>query len=168
MSVTVIVPVLQATGAEQAQAQAAAALAQLQSDMAHQPVMDRGQIMRDLGQAQRELARAIQQQQFTMQPLVDMRHTRRQEGLRFAGFVVVVIAAVAIFRPLVRGFARRLGGNPSRDIHDLNGSAQRLERIEQAVEAMAVEIERISEGQRFTTRLLSSRADADASVVRRL
>jgi hypothetical protein len=168
MSVTVIVPVLQATGAEQAQAQAAAALAQLQSDMAHQPVMDRGQIMRDLGQAQRELARAIQQQQFTMQPLVDMRHTRRQEGLRFAGFVVVVIAAVAIFRPLVRGFARRLEGNPSRDIHDLNGSAQRLERIEQAVEAMAVEIERISEGQRFTTRLLSSRADADASVVRRL
>jgi hypothetical protein len=31
----------------------------------------------------------------------------------------------------------------------------RLARIEQAVEAIAVEIERISEGQRFTTKLLS-------------
>jgi hypothetical protein len=34
----------------------------------------------------------------------------------------------------------------------------RLERMEQAVDAIAIEIERISEGQRFTTRLLSDRA----------
>ncbi len=33
----------------------------------------------------------------------------------------------------------------------------RLARIEHAVEAMAVEIERISEGQRFVTRLLAER-----------
>jgi hypothetical protein len=33
----------------------------------------------------------------------------------------------------------------------------RLDRIEQIGEAMAVEIERVSEGQRFTTRLLSER-----------
>lgn len=31
----------------------------------------------------------------------------------------------------------------------------RLERVEQAVEAIAIEVERISEGQRFVTRLLS-------------
>ena len=35
---------------------------------------------------------------------------------------------------------------------------ERLERIEQAIDAMAVEVERISEGQRFTTKLLSERA----------
>ncbi len=35
-------------------------------------------------------------------------------------------------------------------------AAQRLERLEQAVEAVAIEVERISEGQRFVTRLLSS------------
>jgi hypothetical protein len=34
----------------------------------------------------------------------------------------------------------------------------RLERIEQAVDAIAVEVERISEGQRFTTKLLSERS----------
>lgn len=36
---------------------------------------------------------------------------------------------------------------------------ERLARIEQAVDAIAVEVERISEGQRFTTKLLSERAE---------
>jgi hypothetical protein len=34
-------------------------------------------------------------------------------------------------------------------------SSRRLERLEQGMDAIAVEIERISEGQRFVTRLLS-------------
>jgi hypothetical protein len=34
---------------------------------------------------------------------------------------------------------------------------QRLERIEQAVDAIAIEMERVSEGQRFTTKLLAER-----------
>lgn len=37
-------------------------------------------------------------------------------------------------------------------------TSMRLERIEQAIEAMAVEVERISEGQRFVTKLLAERA----------
>ncbi|MEO6526481.1 MAG: hypothetical protein ABIP93_07645 [Gemmatimonadaceae bacterium] len=37
----------------------------------------------------------------------------------------------------------------------------RLARLEQAVEAIAIEVERISEGQRFTTKLLTERAAAD-------
>jgi len=36
-------------------------------------------------------------------------------------------------------------------------SSQRLERIEQAMDAIAIEVERVSEGQRFVTRLLSER-----------
>jgi uncharacterized protein YicC (UPF0701 family) len=36
--------------------------------------------------------------------------------------------------------------------------AQRLARMESGIDAVAVEVERISEGQRFTTRLLSDRA----------
>ena len=38
----------------------------------------------------------------------------------------------------------------------------RIARIEQIVEATAVEIERISEGQRFTTRLLSEKKTVEA------
>ena len=34
------------------------------------------------------------------------------------------------------------------------------ERLEEAMEAIAIEVERISEGQRFTTKLLAERRDA--------
>ena len=42
-------------------------------------------------------------------------------------------------------------------------STQRLERIEQAMDAIAIEVERVSEGQRFVTRLLSERGSAALS-----
>ena len=73
--------------------------------------------------------------------------------------MIVAIAALAMtaymFRSIVSLISRRLDArarpafNPETD--------QRLARIEQAVDSIAVEIERISEGQRFTTRLLSDR-----------
>jgi hypothetical protein len=37
------------------------------------------------------------------------------------------------------------------------GSGERLEQIQQSVDAIAIEVERVSEGQRFVTRLLSER-----------
>ena len=37
------------------------------------------------------------------------------------------------------------------------GVEHRLDRIEQAVDAIAIEVERMTESQRFTTRLLSER-----------
>ena len=36
----------------------------------------------------------------------------------------------------------------------------RLERVEQAVESIAIEMERVSEGQRFVTKILTDRAPA--------
>ncbi|MFI5230556.1 MAG: hypothetical protein ACHQWU_15905 [Gemmatimonadales bacterium] len=39
----------------------------------------------------------------------------------------------------------------------LDELAERMNRLDNAVEAVAVEIERISEGQRFTTKLLAER-----------
>jgi hypothetical protein len=41
---------------------------------------------------------------------------------------------------------------------------QRIERIEHAVESVAIEVERISEGQRFTTRLLAERPEAGVPI----
>jgi membrane protein implicated in regulation of membrane protease activity len=38
-----------------------------------------------------------------------------------------------------------------------SGAERRLERIEQAVDAMAIEVERISEGQRYLTGLMAAR-----------
>ncbi len=67
-------------------------------------------------------------------------------------FLTVIILTLGI--PLVRAFARRQeqGGRQVALPHDL---VQRLDRIEAMVETVAVEVERLAEGQRFTTRLLS-------------
>jgi hypothetical protein len=40
----------------------------------------------------------------------------------------------------------------------------RLERIEQAIDAMAVEVERVAEGQRFVTKLLADRGQERVAI----
>jgi hypothetical protein len=60
--------------------------------------------------------------------------------------------------PLVLALARRLwvrGGRAAPAV-DLE-SSPRLQRMEQAIESIAVEVERIGEAQRFTTKLLTER-----------
>src|SRR3982751_540751 len=67
-------------------------------------------------------------------------------------FATAIILAIGV--PMARAYARRMdaeGKNP-RVPMEVTG---RLERIEQSLEAVAIEVERISEGQRFTTKLLS-------------
>jgi SpoVK/Ycf46/Vps4 family AAA+-type ATPase len=48
----------------------------------------------------------------------------------------------------------------------LDGADARVDRLEQAVESIVVEVERMSEGQRFVSRLLTERQgqERDASV----
>lgn len=48
-----------------------------------------------------------------------------------------------------------------RATHDVVVDNERMTRLEQAVESIALEVERISEGQRFTTKLLAERAQAE-------
>lgn len=75
----------------------------------------------------------------------------------------VVIISVAFFAacaftivglPLVRAFARRMDrrGAVAPERPDVSA---RLERIEQAVDAVAIEVERISESQRFANQVMS-------------
>jgi len=76
-----------------------------------------------------------------------------QIGAMIPIVAIICGAAIAIFGPLARAHARQMdksvgSGTPA----EVSG---RLERIEQAVDAIAIEVERISEGQRFTTQLLS-------------
>lgn len=70
------------------------------------------------------------------------------------GMFMIITLAVGI--PLVRAMGKRWEVQARQPRGDPE-SAQRLAHIEQAIDAMAVEIERISEGQRFVTRLLSDR-----------
>jgi hypothetical protein len=67
-------------------------------------------------------------------------------------FVCAIFLAIGV--PLARAFARKMdaeGRNPRLPTE----VTDRLERMEQALDSVALEVERISEGQRFTTKLLS-------------
>jgi hypothetical protein len=67
-------------------------------------------------------------------------------------FATAIVFAIGI--PLAKAYSRKIDAdakNPRIPAEVTN----RLERIERAVEAVAIEVERISEGQRFTTKLLS-------------
>jgi hypothetical protein len=79
------------------------------------------------------------------------------------GFFATIIAIV-VGRPWARAIATKAeaqGKNPQIPAEVQN----RLERMEQSIDAIAVEIERISEGQRFTTKLLSDVRDSAAAAI---
>jgi hypothetical protein len=69
-----------------------------------------------------------------------------------------VMSIVFIWFPLAFAAARTIwkrSNRPAVPPAALAETAQRLERLEGSVDAIAIEIERISEGQRFVTKLLS-------------
>jgi hypothetical protein len=75
-------------------------------------------------------------------------------------FATAIILAIGV--PLVRAYSRKMDAEAKNPRVPMEVTG-RLERIEQSLEAVAIEVERISEGQRFTTRLLSEgRAPAGA------
>jgi hypothetical protein len=109
---------------------------------------------------QLELDLAETGRQLTATPiaLIGSAESRPPSGTDPADVVLAVggsFAAIGLVAVLFLAFARRIlrGRRPPRP--PFPESAQRLERIEQAIEAVSIEVERISEGQRFVTRLLS-------------
>ena len=74
--------------------------------------------------------------------------------------VVMVIAGCATLTRLGTAWINR-GRSAAAPAPELES---RLSRIEHAVDAIAVEVERVSESQRFATRLLSERAPAGDAV----
>lgn len=67
----------------------------------------------------------------------------------------VMIAVIALGVPLIRLIRAIVERRPAAPTAIPSDVAQRLDRIEQAVELVGQEVERISEGQRFTSRLLA-------------
>lgn len=74
-------------------------------------------------------------------------------------FIIVISILCSTFT--VVSIARMIAGRkrgrylPDRALSQID---ERLTRMEQAIDSMAVEMERVSEGQRFTTKLLSQRS----------
>lgn len=78
----------------------------------------------------------------------------------------VTVAAIAIFTPLVRAIVRRSdariqsGGDAARFIQP------QIEQLQTSIDAMAVELERVSEAQRFQSKLLAERDTGPARALR--
>jgi hypothetical protein len=78
-------------------------------------------------------------------------------------YVVGTIFIFVFFLPLSIAFARRIWRRSAAVVTSFPRElADRLSRMEQAVEATAVEVERIGEGQRFLTRLFTEGEGARA------
>lgn len=73
-----------------------------------------------------------------------------------------IVFTLFVLFPLAITLARNLWKRGNRvTVAPISAEAgQRLERLEQGVEAIAIEIERVSEGQRFVTKLLAEGAPA--------
>lgn len=76
---------------------------------------------------------------------------------------VFLMFSIGIIIPLSIGLTRRLWRRPQPAVPATeNMSAARLDRLEQAVDAIAIEIERVSESQRFVAKILTERPAAQA------
>ena len=80
----------------------------------------------------------------------------RAENVAVSFFIM--LAVIIIGSPIVRAFARRIEkGAPVAAPIPVEVKNQ-LQLISQSVDAIAIEVERISEGQRFATKMLADRA----------
>ena len=69
---------------------------------------------------------------------------------------ILIVFTIFVLCPMALAWARAIWkrGSQPRPLRDRD-TVLRLERMEQAMDAIAIEIERVSEGQRFVTRLLA-------------
>ncbi|MHB1310387.1 MAG: hypothetical protein ACYC3L_00120 [Gemmatimonadaceae bacterium] len=79
------------------------------------------------------------------------------------GEAIVALASLGLIGvvvyPLARAVARKIEGESARKAALPDDTAQRMARMEAAIESVAIEVERISEGQRFVTKLLAEQRD---------
>jgi hypothetical protein len=67
----------------------------------------------------------------------------------------MTIAAIALGIPIIRAISRRFERGSGSIAQIPSDVTHRLDRIEQAVEAVAIEVERMAEAQRFTAKLMA-------------
>ena len=78
--------------------------------------------------------------------------------MTYAFFLCVAVCVVGF--PLARGFARLMDRKVQFKGVTAPDLTPQLHQLQESVDAMAIELERISEGQRFTAKLLADRSTA--------
>jgi hypothetical protein len=81
--------------------------------------------------------------------------------LAFAQVAVIIVLLAGTLSAITVGLVRGL--SPKRKPLDIGvGHNAQLEQLQQSVDAIAVEVERIAEAQRFSAKLLAERAGSEA------
>jgi hypothetical protein len=83
-----------------------------------------------------------------------------REAIPLFGIVLSMFAVVFIGFPLARAFARRMDRRGEQGTIKAAEVLPQIRQLQESVDAMAVELERISEAQRYQARLMSERPQA--------
>jgi hypothetical protein len=75
--------------------------------------------------------------------------------INFGGVMVVILMSLAGLAFISRWVWREFSGHKRRDSLPTENFDERFAQLQQSVDAIAVEVERIAEGQRFSTKLLT-------------
>lgn len=80
---------------------------------------------------------------------------------------MTIVFTVMVLCPLALAYGRAILRRSSipKPSPQILENTQRLERMEQAIDSIAIEIERVTEGQRFVTQLMAKRAEPAALAV---
>ena len=95
-------------------------------------------------------------------PFAGFNNFPRSRGMSYNLVPIAIVFTLFVLSPLALSISRmfwRRGSMP-RQVLQPAENAERLARMEQAIDSIAIEIERVSEGQRFVTRLMSERQRA--------
>jgi hypothetical protein len=81
----------------------------------------------------------------------------------FAIVAVVIVGMAGSLSGIVMWLVRGLNRKPTpRDVPNVLQMEQRFDQLQQSVDAIAVEVERIAEAQRFSAKLLADRHETPA------
>ncbi|HEY9517250.1 MAG TPA: hypothetical protein VIQ74_16375 [Gemmatimonadaceae bacterium] len=132
---------------------------QSSSDLATQIRAQVRQQVEEARQAAREAARQASEQSQSGSPVILVPPTPPQpmdtippQVVDITVFFFITIAVILIGLPIARAIGRRIDHKPYKQKID-PAMAEQLQRIESTVESMSIEIERISEAQRYMARL---------------
>ena len=78
----------------------------------------------------------------------------------FAIVAVIIVVMVGALSAITVGLVRGLRGRPAqREAPNPIAFQERFDQLQQSVDAIAVEVERIAEAQRFSAKLLAERSE---------
>jgi hypothetical protein len=85
------------------------------------------------------------------------------EVANFGVVAVIIVGMIGSLAAITRWLVRGLNKKPAaREVPNVLQMEARFDQLQQAVDAIAVEVERIAEAQRFSAKLLAEKRDTPA------